>query len=211
MFERSAGAPASFVVTVGNVDPDVTTAARPAVIGQLGDPIHVDGRITDPGRDDITSSWQADDGSPDEVQVSLVNPPGTDPDPSSSVQPRDVGHDFDRFDVEQERAHTLIELGHLDEALASVQRLMSLDVELSGEETSEPFCAAADYFRARGDHQVAVQMLANMLDGREPGAPVHRRVIQEGSIALGATFDAVWARGRRMTPASLHAIVREEF
>ena len=115
-----------------------------------------------------------------------------------------------RFDFEQHRAHALIELGQLDEALVSIQRLVSLDVELSAEETSEPLCAAADYFRARGDHQVAVQMMANMLDDREPWAPVHRRVIEEGSIALGATFDAVWARGRQMTPASLHALVREE-
>ena len=87
---------ASFVVTVDNVDPLVTVDGGSVVIGEVGDPIHVGGRITDPGSDDITSTWHADDGSPDELQVSLVNPPGTDPYPSPSVQPRDVQHDFDR-------------------------------------------------------------------------------------------------------------------
>lgn len=115
---------ASFVVTVGNVDPDVTTAVGAVVIGQLGDPIHVDGRITDPGSDDITSTWHADDGSPDEVQVSLVNPPGADPDPSPSVQPRDVEHDFDRvFDDGCVRVLTFSAIdddGGADELMVSV-------------------------------------------------------------------------------------------
>jgi len=115
-----------------------------------------------------------------------------------------------RSDFEQERAHSLIELGHLEEALASVRRLAALDVERSGQETSEPLCAAADYFRAMGHHRVAVQMLSNMLGDREPESSVQRRVFEEGSNALGDQFEAAWTSGRQMRPADLHALLREE-
>jgi hypothetical protein len=47
---------------------------------------------TDPGSDDLTTTWSFDDGTPDAVQLSLVNPPDPDPPVSPSVQPRNVAH-----------------------------------------------------------------------------------------------------------------------
>jgi predicted ATPase/class 3 adenylate cyclase len=115
-----------------------------------------------------------------------------------------------RFSIEQRRAHTLIALGRLADAYESVMRLIALDIEDAGEETTDPFCAGSDYLRAIGDHQAAALMLSNMLNDREPWDPVHRRIMEECRGALGADFDAVWERGRRMTPSSLHALLREQ-
>ena len=36
------------------------------------------------------STWDWDDEQPDDVEVSLVNPPNPDPFPSPSIQPRDI-------------------------------------------------------------------------------------------------------------------------
>jgi hypothetical protein len=51
-----------------------------------------DGNSTDQGSDDLTLTWDWGDGppSPDELTISLVNPPFADPDPSPDVDPRDV-------------------------------------------------------------------------------------------------------------------------
>ena len=83
---------------VNNVDPTVAiqTGAmqdyngKQAFVLQLGESLEVPGTATDPGSDDLTFTWSWDDGTPDDVQVSLVNPPANDPAKSPSVQPRDV-------------------------------------------------------------------------------------------------------------------------
>lgn len=87
-------------VTVTNVDPTATidesgattVNGTPTIIAQAGDTVAFSGRSTDPGSDDLTLSWDFDDGlpAPDIATSYLVNPPGSDPFPSPSVQPRDV-------------------------------------------------------------------------------------------------------------------------
>jgi hypothetical protein len=54
--------------------------------------VDVNGRATDPGSDDLTLSWDWDDGppAPDISTIYLVNPPNPDPLPSPTIQPRDV-------------------------------------------------------------------------------------------------------------------------
>jgi hypothetical protein len=67
----------------------------PTILGTAGQPVTFHGSSKDPGSDDLTLSWDFDDGppSPDVVVVSLVNPPFIDPDPSPEVKPRDVTDD----------------------------------------------------------------------------------------------------------------------
>lgn len=87
-------------VTVTNVDPtatiDTTGATTiqgvPTVLAEAGEAIDFDVGVTDPGSDDLVVTWDWDDGAPvvDETTTYLVNPPGSDPLPSPSVQPRDV-------------------------------------------------------------------------------------------------------------------------
>lgn len=89
-----------FNVLVNNVNPTAvideskTTVINgiPTVIAHAGETVTFSGRSTDPGSDDLVLSWDWDDGSPapDVSTTYLVNPPATDPDPSPSVQPRDV-------------------------------------------------------------------------------------------------------------------------
>ena len=64
----------------------------PTFIAHAGEPLEFSGHSTDPGSDDLTLSWDWDDGppSPDVMTTFLVNPPNPDPLPSPSVQPRDV-------------------------------------------------------------------------------------------------------------------------
>jgi PKD domain len=64
----------------------------PTFVAHAGDPLDFSGRSTDPGSDDLSLSWDWDDGSPspDVTTIYLVNPPNADPFPSPSVQPRDV-------------------------------------------------------------------------------------------------------------------------
>jgi FtsP/CotA-like multicopper oxidase with cupredoxin domain len=83
------GAPgsAAFDVTVANVDPDMDDI--PTTFADAGDVVPFSTQVTDPGSDDLTLLWVWDDGTPDTVQVSLVNPPDPDPLVSPSVQPRD--------------------------------------------------------------------------------------------------------------------------
>lgn len=88
------------VVTVRNVAPtaviDESGATLingvPTFISSAGQPIAFSGNTKDPGSDDLVATWDWDDGppAPDESTTYLVNPPTTDPDPSPSVQPRDV-------------------------------------------------------------------------------------------------------------------------
>ncbi|MGH2446126.1 MAG: PKD domain-containing protein, partial [Candidatus Limnocylindria bacterium] len=88
-----ASGSASFTVTVDNIDPDAIIETAAPVIADVGDPVALDGRATDPGSDDLTTTWSFDDGTADAAQLSLVNPPSVDGDPSPSVQPRNVEHD----------------------------------------------------------------------------------------------------------------------
>jgi subtilisin family serine protease len=91
---------ASFTVTVTNMAPTATINEGdtvlingvPTIIANAGEPVDFSGRSTDPGSDDLRLSWDWADGapSPDTSTDYLVNPPATDPDPSPSVQPRDV-------------------------------------------------------------------------------------------------------------------------
>ncbi len=59
-----------------------------AYVAHAGESISVEARSRDPGSDDLTLTWDWDDGA-DSVVVSLVNPPTPDPPKSPSVQPRD--------------------------------------------------------------------------------------------------------------------------
>ncbi|MFC9692906.1 S8 family serine peptidase [Kribbella sp. NPDC056951] len=91
---------ATFPVQVTNVAPtavvDETGATVingvPTFIAHSGDPVNFKGRSTDPGSDDLALSWSWGDGppAPDVTTNYLVNPPGTDPASSPSLQPRDV-------------------------------------------------------------------------------------------------------------------------
>jgi photosystem II stability/assembly factor-like uncharacterized protein len=91
---------APFDVRIDNVDPTATINesgattinGTPTIIGQLGSPVAFSGRSTDPGSDDLTLSWDWDDGAPvpDTSTTYLVNPPAPDPPLSPSIQPRDV-------------------------------------------------------------------------------------------------------------------------
>lgn len=81
---------------VGNADPTATIDPSgqttydgvSAYITNAGGTITVEARSTDPGSDDLTLTWDWDDGA-DTVFLSLVNPPNPDPPKSPSIQPRD--------------------------------------------------------------------------------------------------------------------------
>jgi hypothetical protein len=87
-------------VTVDNVSPTavidesgtVMVNGTPTIVTHAGDPVTFEVRSLDPGSDDLTISWDWDDGppAPDVTTVYLVNPPFTDPLPSPSIDPRDV-------------------------------------------------------------------------------------------------------------------------
>jgi hypothetical protein len=87
-------------LTVNNLDPtaeiDMTGAVTingiPTFYAHAGELLDFSGRSTDPGSDDLSLSWDWDDGapSPDVTTEYLVNPPAHDPLPSPTVQPRDV-------------------------------------------------------------------------------------------------------------------------
>ena len=87
-------------VTVTNVAPTVTIDETgttsingvPTFIANEGVPITFNGDVTDPGSDDLTVGWSWGDGPP-APDVSTVYPnagPGADPDPSPSINPRNV-------------------------------------------------------------------------------------------------------------------------
>jgi hypothetical protein len=62
----------------------------PTFIAHAGQTLTFKGRSQDPGSDDLALTWNWADGSPSVTTNYLVNPPFTDPDPSPSIQPRDV-------------------------------------------------------------------------------------------------------------------------
>jgi len=91
------------VLTVNNVAPTaaidlsgtILINGVPTFLANAGEDVDFSANSTDPGSDDLRLRWDWDDGppSPDVVFDSLVNPPGSDPLPSPSVQPRDVTND----------------------------------------------------------------------------------------------------------------------
>ena len=105
----------SVTVTVNNVAPtaDIDETGTilingvPTFLTNAGDPLDLSARSTDPGSDDLTLTWDWDDGppAPDVTVLSLVGV-AADPLPSPDVDPRDVTddqtHAFDdacRYDV----------------------------------------------------------------------------------------------------------------
>ena len=92
----------SFDVVVDNVDPDgnidetgtVLVNGVPTFFGDPGVPMPFKAHITDPGSDDLVTSWDWGDGapSPDETQTSFANGVSPDPDPSPDVNPRSIDH-----------------------------------------------------------------------------------------------------------------------
>ena len=92
---------ASAAVTVANVNPTATIDETgtilingvPAIITNAGSPVNFSGRSTDPGSDDLTVTWDWDDGPPvpdvstTYLHDSLLNP---DPDPSPDGLARDI-------------------------------------------------------------------------------------------------------------------------
>ena len=90
-------------LTVNNVAPTaaidetgtILVNGVPTFLANAGEDVDFSAQSTDPGSDDLLLRWDWDDGppSPDVVVNSLVNPPGADPLPSPSVQPRDVTND----------------------------------------------------------------------------------------------------------------------
>ena len=90
----------AIALTSTNVDPTATIDESgatvingvPTILANAGSPVTFDGRSTDPGSDNLTVSWDWDDGppAPDVTTSHLVNPPALDPLPSPSIQPRNV-------------------------------------------------------------------------------------------------------------------------
>jgi hypothetical protein len=86
--------------TVTNVSPTavvdtsgentVSVNGVPTLIAHAGASADFGARITDPGSDDLTTTWDWGDGTPVDTTVSLVNPPVPDPPSSPSIQPRDI-------------------------------------------------------------------------------------------------------------------------
>jgi hypothetical protein len=80
-------------VDVDNLDPTATIDdSGGTIFAHAGENVTFDGNSTDEGSDDLTLTWDWGDGppSPDEMTLYLVNPPAIDPDPSPTIQPRDV-------------------------------------------------------------------------------------------------------------------------
>ena len=86
------GVPIDNVVPTAEIDESdaVVLNGTPTIVAEAGEPVEFSGRTTDPGSDDLSVTWTWDDGTPNDVELYLVNPPLLDPLPSPSVQPRDV-------------------------------------------------------------------------------------------------------------------------
>jgi FtsP/CotA-like multicopper oxidase with cupredoxin domain len=90
----------NFDVVVSNLNPDgnidetgtVLVNGVPTFFADVGQSIPFTARITDPGSDDLITTWVWGDGSADDVQTSYANGVSTDPDPSTDVNPRDINH-----------------------------------------------------------------------------------------------------------------------
>ena len=88
----------TLALQIDNTDPTATidlagavsVNGTPTVIAHAGEPVDFNGRVTDPGSDDLTLTWAWGDGTADATLTSLVNPPNPDPALSPSIQPRDV-------------------------------------------------------------------------------------------------------------------------
>jgi hypothetical protein len=80
--------PTAAISTVGST----LVNGVPTFVTHAGLPVSFSGSSTDPGSDDLTLTWNWDDGAPapDVSTTSLVNPPNADPANSPSIQPRDV-------------------------------------------------------------------------------------------------------------------------
>lgn len=89
---------ATATVTVDNTNPSVaidlsgaiSVNGNATIIAHAGAAVAFDGRVTDPGSDDLTLVWIWGDGTPASSTTSLVNPPSADPAVSPSIQPRDL-------------------------------------------------------------------------------------------------------------------------
>lgn len=85
----------SFSLTVNNVAPNpaidpsgtVLLNGVPTVVAEAGEDVAFESHTMDPGSDDLTLTWDWDDGTTDS-RLSLVDPPNADPLPSPTVQPR---------------------------------------------------------------------------------------------------------------------------
>lgn len=90
---------ATALLTVRNVDPTALIDESgtqlvngvPTIVTSAGSPVTFSGRSTDPGSDDLTLTWDWDDGAPapDVIVVSLHAPPNADGDPSPDGSARD--------------------------------------------------------------------------------------------------------------------------
>lgn len=76
-----------------------TWNGRSLVFARVGTPVGGAATVTDPGSDDVSTTWNLGDGAR-VLQRSPADPPGTDPHPSPSVEPRalapTVGHTYTR-------------------------------------------------------------------------------------------------------------------
>jgi len=79
-------APAANVDAAAALD----VGGMPTVLGAVGEPLALVGRVTDPGSDDVTLRWEWGDGSPVVATLYPANPPDPDPSPSPELGPRDV-------------------------------------------------------------------------------------------------------------------------
>lgn len=99
-FDDDGSSSSTADANVANVDPLVTIDTSgeqvydgvSAFIVEAGEDLTVPADVADPGSDDLTTTWDWDDGT-NSVIASLVNPPVDDPLKSPTVQPRDLNLD----------------------------------------------------------------------------------------------------------------------
>ncbi len=112
-------------------------------------------------------------------------------------------------EVTNEKAHAYVALGELDVAWQHLEPLIAHDLAQT-QPTTISFCAAADYFRAKGEHRTATWFMAKMLEGRGPSHRTHERVIEEARTHLGdAIFEVEFDRGAAMDIYSLYGLLTE--
>jgi hypothetical protein len=96
--DDTTGNCSSTSVVIANVNPTAsintgsttTVNGVPTFLAHAGQPLSFSGNSTDPGSDDLTMTWNWADATANTSTSYLVNPPNADPDPSPSIQPRDV-------------------------------------------------------------------------------------------------------------------------